>query len=98
MKAKGRATGSTRTDEETELALLWRAVATAEENDIARSYVAPGAELVDTARLFALLNIAFVDASIYVFDAKYTYNLWRSYHAIHLADTDGNPATDPDLA
>ena len=91
-------TGSTRTDEETELARLWRAVATAEENDIARSYVAPGAELVDTARLFALLNIAFVDASIYVFDAKYTYNLWRPHHAIRLADTDGNPATDPDLA
>jgi hypothetical protein len=98
VKAKGRATGSTRTDEETEIARLWHAVATAEENDIARSYVAPGAELVDTARLFALLNIAFADASIYVFDAKYTYNLWRPYHAIRLADTDGNSATDPDIA
>ena len=98
VKAKGRATGSTRTDEETEIARLWHAVATAEENDLARSFVAPGAELVDTARLFALLNIASADALIYVFDAKYTYNLWRPYHAIRLADTDGNPATDPDLA
>jgi hypothetical protein len=98
VKAKGRATGSTRTDEETELARLWHVVATAEENDIARSFVAPGAELVDNARLFALLNIASADALIYVFDAKYTYNLWRPYHAIRLADSDANPATDPDPA
>jgi hypothetical protein len=98
VKAKGRATGSTRTDEETEIARLWHAFVTSDENDVARSYVVPGAELVDTARMFALLNISIADAGIYVVDAKYTYNLWRPYHAIRLADTDGNPATDPDLA
>ena len=32
------------------------------------------------------------------FDAKYTYNLWRPHHAIRLANTDGNPATEPDPA
>jgi len=34
-------------------------------------------DVVDCARLFALSSIAGVDAFIAVFDAKYTYNLWR---------------------
>ena len=55
-----------------------------------------GAGLVDNARLFALLGIETCDALIAVFDAKYTYNFWRPYHAIRLADTDGNPLTEPD--
>ena len=52
--------------------------------------------LVDTARIFALINIAAADAVIAGFDAKYAYNLWRPYHAIRLADTDDNPDTDAD--
>jgi len=40
--------------------------------------------------------MASCDALIAIFDAKYTYNLWRPYHAIRLADTDGNPLTDVD--
>ncbi len=43
-----------------------------------------------------MLGIESGDAFIAVFDAKYTYNLWRPYHAIRLADTDANPLTDPD--
>ena len=30
-------------------------------------------------------------------EAKYHYNFWRPNHAIQRADTDGNPATSPDL-
>lgn len=30
------------------------------------------------------------------FDAKFHYMFWRPYTAIPKADTDGNPATDPD--
>jgi hypothetical protein len=52
--------------------------------------------LVENARLFALINIVAADTIIAGFDSKYTYNLWRPHHAIRLADTDGNPATDPD--
>src|SRR2546425_378898 len=52
--------------------------------------------LVDSARLFALLNMAMADALIAVWDAKFTYNFWRPVTAIRAADTDGNPATDPD--
>lgn len=56
------------------------------------------ASLVDNARLFALLSMTSCDALIAVFDAKYTYNLWRPYNAIRLADTDGNALTVPDPA
>jgi PAP2 superfamily protein len=96
VKAVGRATGSTRTAEQTELARLWHAVAPADENATFNSLLPPGLDLVDRARILALVNLAMADAYIYIFDAKYTYNLWRPYHAIRLADTDGNPATSPD--
>ncbi len=96
VKAVGRATGSTRTTEQTDLARLWHAVAPIDENATFISLLPPGLDLVDRARILALVNLAMADAYIYVFDAKYTYNLWRPYHAIRLADTDGNAATVPD--
>jgi hypothetical protein len=55
-----------------------------------------GLSLVQEARLFALLSITEADAQIACWDAKYTYNLWRPVTAIRAADTDGNPATDPE--
>ena len=45
---------------------------------------------------YNIINIAAADATIAGFDSKYTYNLWRPYHAIRLADTDGNPDTIAD--
>ena len=98
VKAKGRATGSTRLMMRRKSPGCGMSLRRRRRTTWPAPFVAPGAELVDTARLFALLNIASADALIYVFDAKYTYNLWRPYHAIRLADTDCNPATDPDLA
>jgi membrane-associated phospholipid phosphatase len=52
--------------------------------------------LGESARLFALLNIALADAAIVSWDCKYVYNLWRPITAIQEADTDGNAATEPD--
>jgi len=52
-----------------------------------------GLELSETARLFALVSIAGMDAYIAAWDAKYTYNFWRPVTAIRQADLDGNPAT-----
>jgi membrane-associated phospholipid phosphatase len=52
----------------------------------------------ENARLFALLNIAMADAAICAWDAKYTFHFWRPVTAIRNAETDGNPATDPDTA
>src|SRR4029077_426 len=53
--------------------------------------------LVDDARLFALLNVATSDALIAAWDAKYTDNLWRPVTAIQFAgDSSINPATVSD--
>jgi hypothetical protein len=64
---------------------------------IARSVAAmPGRDVTDNARLLALAAMAMDDALIAVFDAKYTYNLWRPVTAIRNGDIDGNDATDRD--
>src|SRR5262249_30866837 len=54
---------------------------------------AKGMDLVDSARLFALVSMAGIDAYIAVFDAKYAYNFWRPVTAIRNADQTGNVAT-----
>jgi hypothetical protein len=63
-------------------------------NRIARSEAAAvGLNLLESARLFALLNMALADAVTSVFEAKYFFHYWRPVTAVRLADTDGNPAT-----
>ena len=52
--------------------------------------------LSESARFFALLNIAGVDSYIAAWDAKYTYNFWRPVTAIVNAKSDGNPDTADD--
>ena len=47
------------------------------------------------ARLFALMNMAVVDAFIVTFETKYRYNFWRPVTAIRWAD-DGNADTQSD--
>jgi hypothetical protein len=95
-KARGGAAGATRTDDETLLAKFWAATGCADENRGARALLSDTSDLVDNARVLALVNIAFADAIIAGFDCKYTYNLWRPFHAIRNADLDGNPDTGVD--
>lgn len=57
-----------------------------------------GLDIVEAARFFAALNAAAADATITTWNAKFTYAFWRPIHAIRLADTDGNPATEADPA
>jgi PAP2 superfamily len=96
VKTIGRVDSAIRTATQTQLTLLWAASSPVDENALARSVVPPGYALADTARLFALINFAACDGMIAGFDAKYHYGFWRPFHAIRLADTDGNAATDPD--
>ena len=49
-----------------------------------------------SARLFALLNVALTDGYIGTFETKDHYLFWRPVTAIQLADTDGNHATTAD--
>src|SRR5206468_3726039 len=99
VKALGRATGSTRTDEQTEIAKFWADNAGAHWNRIALTVAAAHhTTLSENARLFALLNISMADASLAAWDSKFTYVFWRPVTAIRLAATDGNDATAPDTA
>jgi membrane-associated phospholipid phosphatase len=103
VKSLGRIDSATRTADQTQIALFWRdpvgaAYAFGHWNKIAEGVsVAQGLDLVDNARLFALLNIATADALIATWDAKYTYNFWRPVTAIQFAgDSSLNPATESD--
>lgn len=102
VKSLGAAVGSARTLEQAQIALFWADGAGTETppghwNSIARATAAArGNSLEENARLFALLNLAMADAAICAWDAKYHFNFWRPVTAIRRADTDGNPATEPD--
>jgi hypothetical protein len=102
VKLYGRATGSLRTPDQTELARFWAESGTLSWNRIARALSAERRlGLAENARLFALLNMASSDASVVVFETKYRFNFWRPVHAIRENDgatqyDDGNPETVPD--
>jgi hypothetical protein len=101
-----RSLGSTnsrgRTREHTEIAWFWAdGIGTQSPpgrwNDVAQQLAAgKQLSLLDSARWFALLNLALADAGVACWDAKYAFDWWRPITAIRTADTDGNPATDPD--
>jgi hypothetical protein len=92
VKELGAAVGSTRTEDQTEIALFWADGAGTETppghwNSIAQIIgAAQGTTLEENARLFALLNIAMADAAICSWDAKYTYHFWRPVTAIAFAE------------
>jgi hypothetical protein len=97
IKAVGGRTSAQRTPEQTAIAKFWEATAPVVYWPVARSVAAaPGRDVTDNARLFALAAMAMDDALIAVFDAKYTYNLWRPVTAIRNGDLDGNNATERD--
>ena len=97
VKALGSRNSTQRTPEQTAVAKFWEATAPAVYWPVARSVAAaPGRDLTDNARLLAVAAMAMDDGLIAVFDAKYTYNLWRPVTAIRNGDLDGNDATDRD--
>jgi hypothetical protein len=55
-------------------------------------------DLVEQARLGAVLWVTHADATIACFEAKYHFLAWRPFSAINAGDSDGNDATvaDPD--
>jgi len=57
---------------------------------------AQGRTLSENARLFAMLSMAIWDGIVACFETKYHFNLWRPVTAIHEAQTDGHPKTQPD--
>jgi hypothetical protein len=105
VKALGRKTGSSRTDDQTALAPFWEGNASVHWNQAAnQSARSNRLSTPDIARLFALLNLAMADTVNTTFTGKRFYGslphavTWRPLTAITLADSDGNPDTAPDAA
>jgi hypothetical protein len=90
----GGSASAKRSAEQTGIARFWFFTGPRTYNTIVRQVAsARKMDLVDCARLYALTAIAGADAFIAVFEAKYTYNLWRPVTAIRNADLTSNPAT-----
>jgi len=100
VKSIGALNSTTRTAEQTNIARFWVTSANVIWSAGVLSQVAVGLDLdvSNTARAFALVNMAGADAAIACWDAKYVFNAWRPVFAIRRADEDNNRATDPDSA
>jgi hypothetical protein len=97
VKSIGEKNSRTRTADQTAYAKFWYEYSEIGWNRVTRVAAADKKlDLLSTARLFALVNIALVDSYTAGWDAKFHYNFWRPLTAIRAAETDGNPATAPD--
>nr|GFD13963.1 hypothetical protein [Tanacetum cinerariifolium] len=112
VKLLGEAHSVARTPEQTEIAFFWANDLNGTSKppgqlytitqDVAKKQGTPD-NLLETARLFAMVGTAMVNASIVAWQAKYfnpgtgkPLRLWRPETAIQLANTDGNPSTAAD--
>jgi hypothetical protein len=100
VKALGRKTGSTRSEDQTALAMFWEGNASIHWNQAANQIArAEQLSMSDSNRLLAVLNIAMADTAFTTWSGKRYFGFvpnevtWRPVTAIPLAETDGNPAT-----
>jgi hypothetical protein len=99
VKRLGRATGSARSPEQTQTAMFFSDIGVGGLQAALRDLAArDNMDISDSARLFAVADVAACDAFVAAWDAKFHYGFWRPITAIQLADTDGNGATLPDTA
>ncbi|WNZ24570.1 phosphatase PAP2 family protein [Leptolyngbya sp. NK1-12] len=100
VKEKGALTGGTRTPEETTIGLFWAYDGAQKLGTPPRLYnqiVRVIAEqqlntLEQSARLFALVNMAMADAGIQCWYSKYFYNIWRPVVGVREADAYWGPS------
>ena len=97
IRRMGAKLNSARSAEQNDIARFWELTGAATYNPLVRHLSqVKGLDVVDNARLFALVSMAAADALIAVFDAKYTYNFWRPVTAIRNGDLSGNDAVERD--
>jgi hypothetical protein len=99
IKALGGKSSTQRSAEQTAIARFWEATAPPVYFSLLTSVAsAPGREVTQNARFFAVASQAMDDALIAVFDGKYHYAFWRPITAIRNGDADGNDATERDVS
>jgi hypothetical protein len=107
VKQIGKSDSALRTPAQTAIARLWNGTAASGTgtatnylsiwNNIARDAARDrGLSLVETARVFVLVNVSVHDGLQTAQASKFVYGLWRPVTAIRQADTDLNAATEPD--
>jgi PAP2 superfamily len=97
VKSIGSLNSTTRTADQTDMARFWAEHALAMWSRVFRQLSA-GHYLgtAENSRFFAMMYLTAADAAISCWDDKAHWGFWRPITAIREADTDGNPATDPD--
>ncbi|MEV4017351.1 vanadium-dependent haloperoxidase [Nonomuraea angiospora] len=98
VKTIGSATSTVRTSDQTQAAIWWHDRHLAEWEIKRQLATKRQLNTLQTARMFAMVDLAEADATIACYNEKAAWNFWRPVTAIRLADTDGNPGTaaDPD--
>jgi hypothetical protein len=102
VRLLGSATSTERTAEQTETARLFASVGNSTSNFAVWNLVARDVarqanwSLIDTARLFVLINVSVHDGVQTAHTSKFVYALWRPVTAIRRADEDLNAATIAD--
>lgn len=102
IKAIGGLTSTVRTADQTVLARNWATIGykelwSAVWNHVARDVAEnENLSLIQTTRLYALVNVAMMDGVHTAQASKYVYQTWRPVTAIQRANEDMNPATDAD--
>jgi hypothetical protein len=98
IKRVGSATSTVRTADQTEAAVWWHDRRSTNWEIKRQLATTQRLNILQTARLFAMVDLAVADAQIACNDGKELWNQWRPISAIREADTDGNPRTvaDPD--
>src|SRR5690606_10239452 len=97
-KEAGRLNSIVRTEDENEYSNFWYEFSETGWNRVARTVAAnKNLGLLETARLFALVDMSMADAYIAGWEAKFYHNVWRPFTAIRNAQKDGNDHTVEDL-
>jgi hypothetical protein len=103
VKSIGAVNSATRSPEQTQVALLWATQTITVTNifviwnNVARDAVlSQDLNLLEAARVFALMNASMFDGLITTQTGKFIYGLWRPITAIRNADSDPNPDTAAD--
>jgi hypothetical protein len=94
IKAFGARVNSSRSLDQTNLALFWNSNFLVLWNAALRDIIAARVpDIQDSARLLAIASLAMADAGITAWDTKFHYVFWRPVTAVQEADNDGNPDT-----
>jgi hypothetical protein len=98
VKETGMLKSASRSEDQNACANFWYEFSEAGWNRMARIVAENrNLNLLETARLFALVDMAMADAYIAGWESKFHYNLWRPYTAIRNAQVDNNDYTEADL-